>query len=211
MKKFLAGFVVSTILISCIAVFVVVPKIIPKIISDPIKTAEQIITPGPVEVAPDTTALVKEVQLLARLETASLDLIQVFPATRDNKRFGGIFGEELTFIANGKAIAGVDLNYVEEKDFQVVDNHTIKINLPKAKIFNVIIDNNTSYVACRSKGLLATADPQLETEVRITAQNKFEEIVLKSDLLNEANKNAQNIVRGLAQKIGFTTVVFTNN
>jgi len=208
MKKFLAGFVVSTILISCFVVFWVVPTII----NDPIsKTVKKITTPGPVEIVPDTTALVKEVQLLARLETASLDLIQVFPATRDNKRFGGIFGEELIFIANGKAIAGVDLNYVEEKDFQVVDNHTIKINLPKAKIFNVIIDNNTSYVACRSKGLLATADPQLETEVRITAQNKFEEIVLKSDLLNEANKNTQNIIRGLAQKIGFTTVVFTNN
>lgn len=208
MKKFLVGFVVSTILISCFVVFWVVPKIINNPIS---KTVKQITTPGPVEVVPNTTALVKEVQLLARLETASIDLTQVFPATRDNKRFGGIFGEELTFIANGKVIAGVDLNYVEEKDFRVVDNYTIKITLPKAKIFNVIIDNNTSYVACRSKGFLATADPQFETKVRITAQNKFEEIVLKSDLLNEANKNAQNIIRGLAQKIGFTTVVFTNN
>ena len=206
MKKFLAGFLVSTIIISSIFVVVVVPKII----NNPLKTVEQIITPDPVKITPDTTVLVKEIQQLARLETASFELTQAFPATRDNHRFGGVFGEELVFIANGKAIAGVDFSHMEEKDFNVVDNHTIEINLPKAKVFNVMIDNNTSYVACRSKGLFATADPQLETEVRITAQNKFEEIVLKSDLLNEANKNAQNTVQGLAQKIGFTTVIFIN-
>lgn len=206
MKKFLAGFMVSTIIISAIVVVVIVPKLI----DNPINKVEQIVTPGPTEITPDKTVLVKEVQQLARLETASLDLIQAFPATRDNERFGGIFGEELIFIANGKAIAGVDLRNMEEEDFQIVDNQTIKINLPKAKVFNVIIDNNTSYIACRSKGFLATADPQLETEVRITAQNKFEEIVLKSDLLNEANKNTQNIIKGLAQKIGYTTVIFTS-
>jgi hypothetical protein len=208
MKKFLAGVLFAVIFYST-GFFIGIPKVIN---NNPIfKIIEKMIIPDPIEVVPNTTALIKEIQLLARLETASLDLIQVFPSTRDNKRFGGIFGEELTFIANGKAIAGVDLNYVEEKDFQAIDNYAIKINLPKAKIFNVIIDNNTSYIAYRSKGILATADPQLETKVRITAQNKFEEIVLKSDLLNEANKNAQNIVQGLAQKIGFTTVVFTNN
>jgi len=205
-KKFLAGFLVSTIIISSIFVIVIVPQII----NNPLKTVEQMITPDPVKITPDTTVLVKETQQLARLETASLELVQAFPATRDNQRFGGIFGEELVFVANGKAIAGVDFSHMEEKDFQVVDNQTIKINLPKAKVFNVMIDNNTSYVACRNKGLFATADPQLETEVRITAQNKFEEIVLKSDLLNEANKNAQNTVQGLAQKIGFTTVIFIN-
>lgn len=206
MKKFLAGFTVSTIIISAIVVVVIVPKLI----DNPINKVEQIVTPGPTEITPDKTVLIKEVQQLARLETASLDLIQAFPATRDNERFGGIFGEELIFIANGKAIAGVDLRNMEEEDFQIVDNQTIKINLPKAKVFNVIIDNNTSYIACRSKGFLATADPQLETEVRITAQNKFEETVLKSDLLNEANKNTQNTIKGLAQKIGYTTIIFTS-
>lgn len=206
MKKFLAGFMVSTIIISAIVVVVIVPKLI----DNPINKVEQIVTPGPTEITPDKTVLIKEVQQLARLETASLDLIQAFPATRDNERFGGIFGEELIFIANGKAIAGVDLRNMEEEDFQIVDNQTIKINLSKAKVFNVIIDNNTSYIACRSKGFLATADPQLETEVRITAQNKFEETVLKSDLLNEANKNAQNTIKGLAQKIGYTTIIFTS-
>ena len=206
MKKFLAGFITSTIIISAIVVVVIVPMLI----DNPINKVEQIITPEPVKVVPNKTVLIREVQQLARLETASLDLIQAFPATRDNERFGGIFGEELIFIANGKAIAGVDLSNMEENDFQVVDNQTIKINLHKAKIFNITIDNKTSYIACRSKGFLATADPQLETEVRITAQNKFEEIVLQSDLLNEANKNAQNIVKGLAQKIGYTTVIFTS-
>ena len=189
---------------------IIIVVIVPKLIDNPINKVEQIITPGSTKITPDKTVLIKEVQQLARLETASLELVQAFPATRDNQRFGGIFGEELVFVANGKAIAGVDCSQMEEKDFKIVDNHTIEINLPKAKVFNVIIDNNTSYVACRNKGLFATADPKLETEVRITAQNKFEEIVLKSDLLNEANKNAQNTVQGLAQKIGFTTVIFIN-
>lgn len=209
MKKFLAGAMVAVTII-CVVYFMVIPKTSNNPINKINKAIDQVTKPEPTEVKPDPVILVKEVQQLDRFETASLTMSRVFNATRDSKRLWGALGEQITFVANGEVIAGIDLSSIDENDFEVIDNTTIKINLPKAEIFSVIIDNNTSYIASRTKGFLANADPKLETEVRSYAQDEFKKTALNSDLLDRAYKNATNNIQSLAEKIGFTTVIFTD-
>lgn len=166
------------------------------------------ITPDPVEIVPDTTVLVAEIQQLAKIETASFILKnKKFYSTRDNDRFWGILGENLELIASCKVTAGIDLSNITDDNFEILNNQTIKIKLPKAKIFDVII--TASSVPSRTKGILATVDKDMESNTKDYAQNYFLEQALNSDLLDQANQNAQNRIKNLAKKFKFTTVVFT--
>jgi len=113
-------------------------------------------------------------------------------------------------VANGKVVAGVDLSQMEPDDIQVVDPDTVMIHLPEAEIFTdlPILDNDQSYVADRDTGLFASADPQLETQVRQAAEDALLEEAYATSLLDRANVNAQQFMLTFMQGVGFTEVIF---
>ena len=168
-----------------------------------------LVVPATAVVLPDPVVLVREVRDLARLETASVSLEKVIRAERDNERLWGIFGEEMLFVAHGEVIAGVDLAKMQEDDIQVVDPDTVMIHVPEAEIFNVVLDNEKSYVADRDKGFLASLDPQLETEVRRTAQRELLAAAEEAQILQRADANAEAYLRSFLQELGFENVIFT--
>ena len=207
MKKFLINVVIIVIVVVAVAFF-----INKKLSNSPIGQAvNQITQSTPATVKPNTTVLVQEIQKLNRLETASRNYNRTYTTTKDNKRLWGAMGEELTFVAYGKVVAGIDLDKITSNDFEFIDDYTVRIHMPRAEIFNVIIDNDTSYVASRTKGILAKTDSQLETQTRRYAQNDFKTLALKSDLLVEAYKNGTASIEALAKHLGFTTVLFTTS
>ena len=175
----------------------------------PISNAvHDIVVPGPVEILPDPITIILEVKQLSRLETASISLEKIIYSQKDQKRLWGAFKEQLLFVAYGQAIAGVDLSYIGVGDVKIININTAKVHLPQSEIFNVILDNQRSYVALRTKGVLANADPQLETQVRVKAQQVLEESAYASDILETANKNAQNTLKIFLQKFGLKNIEF---
>ncbi len=172
----------------------------------------QLIVPATPVILPSNTTIVHEINNLARLETASIEMEKVVTAERgDNDLLWGIMSESLIFVAHGKVVAGVDFAEMKPENLQVVDQDTVMVYLPPAKIFDDLpaLDNEKSYVADRDTGLLAGADAQMETEVRRVAEARLREEALATGLLQTANVNAQEYMRTFLQGLGFTEVIFT--
>lgn len=170
-----------------------------------------LVIPATPVVLPDPVVIVTEIQDLARLETASYSFEKVLRAERGQQDLlWGALGESLLFVAHGDVVAGVDLAKMQPRDLQVVDPETVMVHLPEAEIFSVRLDNEKSYVADRDTGLLASADPQLETEVRRSAEAELRAAAEESDILTRADQNAEAYMTNFLQGLGFTNITFTD-
>ena len=174
----------------------------------------QLFVPATPVILPNPATIVRQINDLARLETASYELEKVVTADSGQDGLVDLFlGESMVFVAYGKVFAGVDLAAMTPQDLAVVDPDTVMVHLPQAMIFNDIpvLDNERSYVADRDTGLLVKGDANLETQVRQTAEASILEAANASDILDRANFNAQQYMQGFLEGLGFTEVIFTQD
>ena len=173
---------------------------------------QQLMIPATPVILPSSSTIVLQINDLARLETASVELEKIVTAERNNEYLWGAMGETMIFVANGKVVAGVDLGQMTPADIQVVDPTTVMVHMPEATLFDDLpaLDNDRSYVADRDTGLLTRADPQLETEVRRLAESVLIEEALNSGVMERADYNAQQYMLTFMQGLGFETVIFTD-
>ena len=170
-----------------------------------------LVIPATPVVLPDPVVIVTEIQDLARLETASYTFEKIIRAERGRQDLlWGALGETLIFVAHGDVVAGVDLAKMRPSDLQAVDPETVMVHLPEAEILSVRLDNEKSYVADRDTGLLVGADPQLETQVRRTAEAELRAAAVESDILARAEQNAEMYMENFLRGLGFTSVTFTD-
>lgn len=163
-------------------------------------------------ILPNPATVVKQINDLSRLETASYEMEKVVTADSEQDGFlGMLLGESMIFIAYGKVYAGVDFSRMATADMVVVDPDTVMVHLPPAEIFEDIpvLDNDRSFVADRDTGLLTRADPALETQVRQAAEKSIREAAQSSDILARANTNAQTYMHNFLAGLGFTEIIFT--
>lgn len=163
-------------------------------------------------ILPNPATVVKQINDLSRLETASYEMEKVVTAdSEQDGLLGMLLGESMIFIAYGKVYAGVDFAKMEAADLVVVDPDTVMVHLPPAEIFADIpvLDNERSFVADRDTGLLTRADPELETQVRQAAESSIREAAQSSDILTRANTNAQTYMHNFLAGLGFTEIIFT--
>ncbi|GJM40003.1 MAG: hypothetical protein DHS20C20_02850 [Ardenticatenaceae bacterium] len=174
---------------------------------------QQLVLPATPVVLPSSTTIVRQINDLARLETASMELEKNIIAERNNDIMWGMLGETLIFEAHGLAVAGVDFGNMTPADIQVVDPTTVMIHLPAATIFEdlPLLDTETSRVLDRDTGLFASVDPQLETTVRQEAESVLREEAYETEILEVANYNAQDFMLTFMQGLGFETVIFTED
>lgn len=173
-----------------------------------------LLVPATPVILPNPMTIIRQINDLARLETASYELEKI--VTADSGQDGLLeilLGESLVFVGYGKVYAGVDMKKMSEADLVVVDPDTVMVHLPPAEIFADIpvLDNERSFIADRDTGLLTRADPELETKVRQEAEKSIREAAAGSDILDRANTNAQDYMRGFLEGLGFTEVIFTQD
>ena len=170
----------------------------------------QLVIPATPVILPSATTIVQQINDLARLETASVEMEKVITAERNSDVLWGALGETMVFVANGKLVAGIDFAEMEVEDVQVVDPDTVWVHLPPARVFDdlPVVDNERSYVADRDTGLLTRADPQLESEVRRVAEQTLREEALNTGVVERANENAQAFMRNFLNELGFENVEF---
>lgn len=161
-------------------------------------------------IMPDPVTIVREINKLSNLETASYTLQKIIIAQRNQDVLWGALGESLIFEAVGDVIAGIDLSQLQAADLQIVDPDTVMIHLPPAQLLHSSLDNQQSRVIDRDKGILASVDPQLESQVRAEAELQIREAALQDGILAEAKQNAEDVMRGFLNKLGFDNVVFTD-
>ncbi len=170
----------------------------------------QLVLPATPVILPDNSTIVREINNLTRLETASIELEKVITAERGQEILWGAMGETMVFVAYGTVYAGVDFSQMTADDLQVVDPDTVWIHLPEAQYFDDIpvLDTERSFVADRDTGLLTKGDPELETEVRRVAEETLREEAMGSNVLEIANNNARQFMQDFLQGLGFENVEF---
>ncbi len=164
-------------------------------------------------IRPDPVTIMREVNNLARLETAEY-LPEKIISADSGPTFLGLFDDNLLFVARGQVIAGVDLANLTQADIQASTYQTVTIRLPAAEIFVATLDNENSYIADRDIGIgrrIGGIDVELETRVRREAVDAIEQAALEEGILELADENAEVVIEGLLKAVGFQAVVFVDD
>ena len=163
----------------------------------------------PQEKTIDLGALVTQVRELSRLETASMRVMHVSTITQSYKLIpDAVAGDELTFLAAGDVVAGVDLSRIQQGDVRREPDGTIVMRLPPSAIFMTRVDNRESRVMSRKTGLLRRADVNLESRIRQHAEQSIRNEAVKKGILVMASQNAEKKLADFLHTVGFEKVRF---
>ncbi|MEO8378290.1 MAG: DUF4230 domain-containing protein, partial [Acidobacteriota bacterium] len=151
------------------------------------RTAKQAVEQAvlaPHEETIDIATLVTQVRELNRLETASMHVVHVGTLTQTYKMVpNALGGDEITFLAAGDVIAGVDLAQLKNDDIWRSPDGTVNLRLPPAQLLISRVDNTQSRVLTRKTGMLRRADIDLETRARQHAETNIRAEALKKGIL----------------------------
>lgn len=151
-------------------------------------------------------AVVDRIRKLSRLESVDFSMDKIVEGERGNAYIPNfLVGEKILLIAHGEVTAGVDLEQLKPADVSV-QGDSVRVKLPPAQVFSTRIDNAKTRIYSRTTGLLVTADPNLETQVRQAAEDAITKAALDDGILDKANANARAGVQALLAGLGFKNV-----
>jgi hypothetical protein len=160
----------------------------------------------------DIATLVTQVRELNRLETASMRVMHVGTLTQTYKLVpNSLGGDEITFLATGDVIAGIDLSQLRPEDVWRSGDGTLNLRLPPSQILVSRVDNEQSRVLTRKTGVLRRADIDLETRARQHAEENIRAEALKRGILKLASENGEKKLAELMHTIGFAKVRFVGS
>lgn len=163
---------------------------------------------GRVVIQAPLPTVVQEIRALARLETAAGTMQQVVEAERSVGPVPSwLVGDRILFVAQGEAIAGVDLAELRPEDVRVVGDR-VHVRLPEPTLLTVRLDEEKCRVYDRNVGWLSRPDAHLESQVRRRAVEKIRAAALERGLLDLARDNARTTVGALMRSMGAREVVF---
>jgi hypothetical protein len=151
-------------------------------------------------------AVVEKIRQLSRLETVVYSLDKIVSGSRENAYIPDfLVGDKLLLVAHGEVIAGVDLSQLQPGDVSVRGDRAT-VRLPAAQVLTTRIDNGRTRIYSRATGLLVPADPNLESEVRLAAEQQVTQAALTDGVLEKARQNARASVSALLYGLGFHEV-----
>ncbi len=104
---------------------------------------------------------------------------------------------------SGYIKAGIDL---ESLKFNVIDSNNIKLTMSKAKVLeNVIVEEEVEFFN-EKDGLFNKLNFKDLYSVLIGEKEKTKAEAIKNGLLNEAEKNGEEIIRALLEEMGFKKI-----
>jgi hypothetical protein len=167
---------------------------------------QEILTPQ--EKMVDIAALVTQVKELNRLETASMRVMHIGTITQSYKLVPDAFaGDEITFLATGDVIAGLDLSRIQPQDAWRTPDGTIHLRLPPPEVLVTRVDNAKSRVLTRKTGMLRRSDVDLETRARQHAEANIRAEAIKNGVLRIAAETGERKMAGFLHTLGFEKVV----
>lgn len=160
----------------------------------------------------DIATVVTQVRELNRLETASMRVVHVGTVKQTYKLVpNALGGDEITFLATGDVIAGLDLSQLRPEDVWRSPDGTINLRLPAPQILVSRVDNEQSRVLTRKTGVLRRADMDLETRARQHAEENIRAEALQQGVLGLASKNGEKKLADLLRSLGFMRIRFVSS
>jgi hypothetical protein len=168
---------------------------------------ERVFTPR--EKTVDLTVLVTQVRELQRLETASMHVMHIGRVTQSYQLVpDALGGDEITFLAEGDVIAGIDLSRLQPQDVWRSPDGILNVRMPGPQILVTRVDNQKSRVLNRKTGALRRADVDLETRARQNAEINIRGESLKRGILLMASQSGEKKMAELLHTFGFEKVRF---
>lgn len=163
----------------------------------------------PREQTVDLGALVTQVRELHRIETASMRVMHVSTVTQSYKMVpNALSGDQLTFLAAGDVIAGLDLSQLQQTDVWREGDGTVVLRLPPSQILVTRVDNRESRVISRKTGVLRRSDVNLESRARQHAEQSIRNESVRQGILLMASQNAEKKLADFLHTLGFQRVRF---
>jgi len=152
------------------------------------------------------SSVIKEIESLNRLETASFTIEKIVEAGQEGNVFQNLlYGDRILLIAHGKVTAGVDLSEIQENDV-TVRGEKLTLNVPAPEIFTATLDNEKTTVYDRTQGLLSRGNKDLESSARLAAETSIRSAACDAGVLLEARENAVERLIQLFKFAGFSIV-----
>ncbi|HEX7832034.1 MAG TPA: DUF4230 domain-containing protein [Thermoanaerobaculia bacterium] len=166
----------------------------------------------PQEKTVDLAAVITQVKELNRLETASMRVMHVGTITQSYKMVPDAFaGDEITFLATGDVIAGIDLSKLQKQDVWRSPDGTINMRMPAPEVLVTRVDNAKSRVLTRKTGMLRRSDVDLETRARQHAEANIRAEAVKNGVLRIAAESGEKKMAGFLNTLGFEKVRFVSS
>ncbi len=151
--------------------------------------------------------LLQQVQKLQRLETSRYQGQVIVEGETKGLLPTWISGDRLLFVGRGEVTAGIDLARLQPSDLRA-EGERVSIRLPAAEILHTRLDNHQSEVFDRRAGFFGGTDTDLETRVRVEAEDRIREAARTHGLLQTAQENARETLRTHLTSLGFRQVDF---
>ncbi len=164
------------------------------------------------EVQIDVVSVVNQVRQLSRLETVSMTVTHV---STIKQSYGvipnALAGDELTLLAVGEVIGGVDLSRVQPGDAWVEPGRVLVLRLPSPQILVSRLDNRKTRVVNRDTGVLRKSDVNLESRARQAAEQAVRREALKNGVLEKAREGAEQQLSRFFHTLGIDRVRFISS
>ncbi len=154
------------------------------------------------------SAVIKQIQSLNKLETASFTIEKIIEGGTNGNAFQNIlYGDKILLIAHGNVVAGFDLSKVSTSSV-TVNGGELHIALPAPEILYSRIDNTQTKVYDRKLGLLTKGDPTLESQARLAAETSIRAAACTGGILEQASQNMRQQFGAMFTSLGYTSIVF---
>lgn len=154
----------------------------------------------------DRAAVIRQIESLSRLETASFSVDKVIEAGTDYSKIRQfLFGDKLLLIAHGKVVAGFDISQMEPQDFKGFGAE-VTVQMPAPEILSTTIDNAKTRVFDRDQGLATKGELNLEAEARQQAETAIRQAACEGGILDEAAASGRKQIELIFKSAGFTKV-----
>lgn len=166
----------------------------------------------PPPIVTEKDVMIDGIQRLDQLATVRFSESVIITKESGGDGIRGILtGEKTILFAKGDVEAGIDLSTLDRNDVRVDDkNKIVTIDLPEPQIFSASLDEKETRVYDRDLGLgprLNPNDSQVE-EARDEAQDTLREAAGENDILDYAERNAEDSIGALVTTLGFREVRF---
>lgn len=154
-------------------------------------------------------AIVENIRTLAELTTVEYVESTIIEKGTDGSWLRWARGDGITLFAVAEIGAGVDLAKLDDSSFTVDSTSgLVTITLPAAEILYSSLDNTETTVFERSTGIFTQGDEQLETEARILAESTMLEKAIDEGILEQAQRNAEQVLSQFIKSLGYPRVEF---
>lgn len=150
-------------------------------------------------------SVIEKIRALSKLETVHYQMEKVVSGKSTTALPEFLVSDKILLVAHGEVVAGIDLGKVGPEDI-VVSGDSVVITVPSPEILYSKLDNDKTYVYDRQTGIFSKPDPNLETEIRKTAEQEIVKAALEDDILGKARVNGEQVIRTLITGLGYPQV-----